>query len=104
MTIAGTLFGLAHSQCNLGKQSLTPVFFHNLSKSDSHHLIQNLVLETDEKKTLVTCSEENYVSFNLHIPVGSYQNKKFVVTTKNEEMNFLCSLRFLTENSNKLIK
>ena len=41
---SGMIFGIAHSMCNL-KAQLTrflPVFFHNLSRYDSHHILKNI--------------------------------------------------------------
>ena len=80
----GKVFGLAHNKCNLKLrvQAFTPVFFHNLSKYDSHHLIENFTLAGGEKITVVPCTDENYISFSLHVPVGSYMDKKGVEKNK----------------------
>ena len=96
----GKMFMLAYNECNLKQrtQSFTPVFFHNLSRYDSHHLIRYLDLEHEEKLTVVPCTEENYISFSLHIPVGSYINKKRVNKIKFEEMRFLDTFRFLPDS------
>ena len=42
--LTGFVFGVAHSECNLKARSVNflPVFFHNLSRYDSHHIIKNL--------------------------------------------------------------
>ena len=102
----GKIFGLAHNKCNLRQrtQSFTPVFFNNLSRYDSHHLIQNLSLKTDEKLSIIPCTEENYISFSLHIPVGNYISKAGVTKVKYEEVRFLDSFRFLPESLDKLSK
>ena len=70
----GYILGVAQNACNLKvrTQSFTPILFPNLSRYDSHHLIENLNL----KLTVVPCTDENYLSFSLHVPLGEYMTKK----------------------------
>ena len=98
----GYLLGVAHNACNLKvrTQSFTPILFHNLSRYDSHHLIKNLNL----KLTVVPCTDENYLSFSLHVPVGEYMTKEGTMKTKYEEMIFLDSFRFLPESLDSLFR
>ena len=102
----GRIYGLAHNECNLKQrtQSFTPVFFHNLSRYDSHHLIRFPSLKPNEKLSVVLCTDEIYISFSLHVPVDSYIDKTRQKKLKYEEMRFLDSLRFLTESLQNLSK
>ena len=102
----GNLFGLAHNGCNL-KQKIPvfiPVFFHNLSRYDSNHLIWYLILLQYKKLIVVPCTDENYVSFSLHIPLGEFDDKKGRNRIKIEEMRFLDSFRFLPDSLDNLSK
>ena len=103
---SGKIIGAAHNSCNLKlrTQSFTPVFFQNLGKYDSHHLIRYLSLKPKEKLTIVPCTDENYVSFSLHVPVGEYKTKTGETKIKFEEMRFLDSYRFLPDSLDKLTK
>ena len=67
-------------------------------------MIRYLDLEHDKKLTVVPCTEENYISLSLHIPVGNYFNKKGENKIKFEEMRFLDSFRFLPDSLNNLSK
>ena len=42
--LSGTIFGVAHSNCNLRARTknFLPVFFHNLSRYDAHHILKQL--------------------------------------------------------------
>ena len=48
--LTGKVFGVAHSSCNLKARSTSylPLFFHNLSRYDVHHIIKNLTLLSGE--------------------------------------------------------
>ena len=48
--LTGTVFGVAHSSCNLlvTVGSFLRVFFHNLSRYDAHHIIKYMKLEENE--------------------------------------------------------
>ena len=93
---SGKIIGVAHNSCNLKlrTQSFTPVFFQNLGKYDSHHLIRYLSLKPKEKLTIVPCTDENFVSFSLHVPVGVNKTKTGETKIKFEQMRFLDSYRF----------
>ena len=101
----GQIYGMAHNECNLKlrTQSFTPVLLHNLSRYDAHHLIRSLKLNPKEKLTVVPCSDETYISFILHVPIGEYKSKSGAIHPKFEEMRFLDSYRFLPSILNNLV-
>ena len=96
----GKTFGLAynHSDIRHRIQSFNPVFFRNLSRYDSHHLIKNLSLKKEEKLTEVPSTEEILFSVSLQVTIGSYKNKTSASKTKYEERRFLDSFRFLPDS------
>ena len=101
----GQIYGMAHNECNLKlrTQSFTPVLLHNLSKYDAHHLIRSLKLNPKVKLTVVSCTDEIYISFSLHVPIGDYKSKSGAIYPKFEEMRFLDSYRFLPSSLNNFV-
>ena len=61
----GEIYGVAHNSCNLKlrTQTFTPIFFHNLSKYDAHHLLKYIEIQSEEKMTVIPCNSETYISF-----------------------------------------
>ena len=61
--LTGKVFGVAHSSCNLKGTSTSylPIFFHNLSRSDAHHIIKNLTLLSVEKLSAISRTDETYI-------------------------------------------
>ena len=86
----GYILGVAHNSCNLKirTQSFSPILFYNLSGYDSHHLIENLNLEEKVKLTVLPCTDENYLSFSLHVPVGEYMTKEGVMKKEVQRDEF----------------
>ena len=74
--VTGTIFGVAHSSCNLRAQTtkFLPIFFHNLSRYDSHHILKNLRLLAGEKLSAIARTDETFTSFSIAVPVGSYND------------------------------
>ena len=68
----GEIYGVAHNSCNLKlrTQTFTPIFFHNLSKYDAHHLLKYIEIQSEEKLTVIPCNSETYISFSFFVPVG----------------------------------
>ena len=56
----GKVFGVAHSSCNLKARSTSylPMFFHNLSHYDAHHIIKNLTVLSCEKMSATSRTDE----------------------------------------------
>ena len=66
--MTGEIFVAAHSQCNFRAKTtrFLPIFFHNLSRYDAHHIIKYLKLNDGEKLSAFTKNDETYI-FSLWI-------------------------------------
>ena len=60
--LSGTIFGVAHSHCNLRARSrnFLPVFFHNLSRYDAHHILKQLKLKAHEELSPIAKTDDFY--------------------------------------------
>ena len=69
--LTGEVFGVAHSKCNLRAKTtrFSPIFFHNLSRYDAHHIIKYLKLNNGEKLSAIAKNDETYVSFSSDVPM-----------------------------------
>ena len=90
----GEIYGNAYNSCNLKvrTQTFTPIFFHNLSKYDAHHLLKFNEICADERLTVIPCNSETYISFSFFVPVGRTKYDKLFY----KEFRFLDSFRFLS--------
>ena len=75
--LTGEIFGVANSQCNLRAKTtrFLPVFFHNLSRYDAHHIIKYLKLNDGVKLSAIAKNDETYISFSLDIPMERFKSK-----------------------------
>ena len=57
--LTGKVIGVAHSKSNLKVTagSFVPIFFHNLSRYDSHHIIKHLKLEDKGELSAIARTE-----------------------------------------------
>ena len=78
--LTGEIYGVAHNSCNLKlrTQTFTPIFFHNLSKYDAHHLLKYIEIQSEEKFTVIPCNSETYISFSFFFPVGKSKDDKLL--------------------------
>ena len=62
----GKFRGAAHQRCNLmyRKTYKIPVFFHNFSGYDSHHIFNNMS-NLDKPPTVIASSLENFISMEI---------------------------------------
>ena len=76
----GEIYGVAHNSCNLKLRThtFTPIFFHNLSKYDAHHLLKYIAIHSEEKLTVIPCNSETYISFSFFVPVGRTKDDKLL--------------------------
>ena len=104
--LTGKVFGVAHSGCNLKctTTNFLPVFFHNLSRYDAHHIIKNLKLEEGEELTAISRTEENFISFSVRVPVGTYMDRQGNEKNIKHDIRFLDSLNFMTSGLDSLVK
>jgi len=103
--VTGNIFGVAHNACNMKvkTQNFLPVFFHNLSGYDAHHIIRKIKLLPEEKLTVVPTTYETYISFSLLIPCGKYTDRNDVEKSLYEEIRFLDSFRFQSSGLASLV-
>ena len=72
---SGKIIGVADTKCNLQARAkrFLPVFFHNLSRYRSHHIVKQLTLLPDEKLSAISRTDEVYLiqpsrdSFRVHV-------------------------------------
>ena len=104
--LTGQVYGVAHSACNLKARTVNflPIFFHNLSRYDAHHIIKNLKLLPDEKLSAISRTDETYISFSITVPVGSYRTKLGKTVTITNSIRFLDSFQFMSQSLDSLAK
>ena len=104
--LIGKVFGVAHSSCNLNARSRSylPIFFHNLSRYDAHHIIKNLTLLSGEKLYAISRTDEMYISCSVSVPVGSYYTKNHKNATDTNNLRFLDSFQFMSQSLDSLAK
>lgn len=104
--LTGHVYGVAHSACNLKARTVNflPIFFHNLSRYDAHHIIKNLKLLPGEKLSAISRTDETYISFSISVPVGSYRTKLGKNVTVTNNIRFLDSFQFMSQSLDSLAK
>ena len=91
--LSGTIFGVAHSNCNLRARTkkFLPLFFHNLSRYDAHHILKQLKLKANEELSAIAKTDETSISFSIKITVGSYKKQSGQLVKLHESVRFLDS-------------
>ena len=87
---------MAHNACNLKVTvgSFLPVFVHNLSPYDAHHIVKYLKLKDNINLSAISRTEETFISFSVQVPIRSYINKCGVERIVRNETRFLDSFSF----------
>ena len=101
----GLYRGPAHSLCNLRYKipSYIPVVFHNLSGYDAHLFIRELGAHTSDMEVIAK-NKEDYISFSIKVPVGSYIDKNGEEKDKLIELRFIDSFKFMSSSLDSLTK
>ena len=75
--LTGEIFGVALSRCNLRAKTtrFVPIFFHNLSLYDAHHMINYSKLNSGENRSAIAKNDETYISFSLDVPMERFKTK-----------------------------
>ena len=104
--LSGALFGVAYSKCNLRARTTNflPVFFHNLSRYDPHHILKRLKLKVSEELSATAKTDETYISFSISIPVGTYKKQSGQLVNLHQSLRFLDSYQFVSESLENLAK
>ena len=103
----GELRGIAHSNCNstCRTTNFTPVVFHNGSKYDFKHILRYYQPPDDiEKLECIANNSEEFISFSICVPTGSFQNNENKEITTFEKLKFIDSFRFQAKSLSNLIE
>ena len=104
--LSGTIFGVALSKCNLRARTTNflPVFFHNLSRYDAHHILKHLKLKVGEELSAIAKTDEIYISFSINIPVGTCKMQSGQLVKLYQSLRFLDSYQFVSQSLENLAK
>ena len=105
--VNGQLRGFAHAKCNSSCRTtnFTPIIFHNGSKYDFKHILRNYRRGDDnEKLECIANNSEEFISFTICVPTGSYQNSKNERVISYEKLKFIDSFRFQAKALSSLIE
>ena len=100
----GRYRGPAHMRCNLQYKipSYIPVVFHNLSGDDTHLFIKELV-NYGSHMGIIAKNREDYISFLIKVEVDKYSNKKGIDKSKEIELRFIDSFKFMSSSLDSLV-
>ena len=109
--------GPAHMKCNLQYKtpSYIPIMFHNLSGYDTHLFIKGLAncgskmgrVPGDSACAahmgVIAKNKEDYISFSIKVEVNKYINKKEIEKSKEIELRFIDSFKFMSSSLDSLV-
>ena len=94
-------------KCNLQYKipSYIPIVFHNLSGYDTHLIIKELASCSTEGSNMgvIAKNKEDYISFSIKVEVDKYINKKGIEKSKEIELRFIDSFKFMSSNLDSLV-
>ena len=96
--------GPAHIGCNLQYKipSYIPIMFHNLSGYDAHLFVKELA-NYGSCMGIITKNREDYISFSIKVEVDKYINKKGIEKSKEIELRFIESFKFMSSSLDSLV-
>ena len=102
----GKILGIAHSNCNLRAQTkrILPVLLHNLSRYDAHHILKPLIFHPGEKLSVISRTDEVYISFSLRIKSSEYICKDGRHVPLYSEIRSLDSFQFMSQSFESLAR
>ena len=123
--------GPAHMKCNLQYKILSyiPIIFHNLLGYDAHLFIKKLAASSTDRAKMgpqgspgpcgsmglqrgpgscrpmgvITKKKEDYISFSIEVEVDRYIDKNGIEKSKEIELRFIDSLKFMSGSLDSLI-
>ena len=99
--------GPAHTKCNLQYKILSyiPIVFHNLSGYDAHLFIKELAASSTDgaKMGVIAKNKEDYISFSIKVEVDKYIDKNGIEKSKEIELRFIDSFKFMSSSLDSLI-
>ena len=103
----GRYRGPAHTKCNLQYKILSyiPVVFHNLSGYDAHLFIKELAASSTDgaKMGVIAKNKEDYIFFSIKVEVDKYIDKNGIEKSKEIELRFIDSFKFMSSSLDSLI-
>lgn len=103
--MTGKFLGWAHSRCNISRKNLpyTPVFAHNLSNYDMHHVMKALC-KTDSKNliSIVPSTSEKFIALELAFFIKTVKRKDGRCNNIYERIRLLDSFKFMNSSLEKL--
>ena len=101
---SGLYRAAAHSSCNLKYKipKYIPVIFHNLAGYDAHLFIRELAKHTTGMGVIAK-NTEDYISFSIKVEVDKYINKDGNEQTKEMELRFIDSIKFMSSSLDSLV-
>ena len=101
---SGLYRGAAHSSCNVRYKipSYIPVVFHNLAGYDAHLFIRELAKYTSHMG-IIAKNVEDYISFSIKVEVGRYIDKEGIEQSKEIELRFIDSFKFMSSSLDSLV-
>ena len=79
-----------------------PVVFHNLTGYDAHLFIRELA-KYMTGMGVITKNKEDYISFSIKAEVDKYINKDGNEHTKERELRFIDSIKFMSSSLDSLV-
>ena len=100
----GNYRGAAHRNCNLQYKipSYIPIVFHNLAGYDAHLFIKELVVSGGSKMDVIAKNKEDYITFSIRVAVNKYMDKNGVEKSKEIELRFIDSFKFMSSSLDSL--
>ena len=99
--------GPAHAKCNLHYKIsfYIPIEFHNPSGYDTHLFIKELAASSIDraKMGVIAKNKEDYISFSIKVEVDKYINKNGIEKSKEIELRFKDSLKFMSSSLDSLV-
>ena len=79
--------------------------FHNLSGYDAHLFIKELAASSTDgaKISVIAKSKEDYISFSIKAEVDKYIDKNGIEKSKEIELRFIDSFKFMSSSLDSLI-
>ena len=95
-------------KCNLQYKipSYIPIVFHNLPGHNAHLLIKELASITDGSighMGVIAKNTEDYISYSIKVEVDKYMNKKGIERSKEIELRFIDSFKFMSSSLDSLV-
>ena len=99
--------GPAHIKCNLQYKipSYIPIVFHNLSGYNAHLFIKDLASYSTEGANVdvIAKIKEGYISFSIKVEVDKYIDKNGIEKSKEIELRFIDSFKFMSSSLDSLV-